>query len=133
MAAAKGPVVLDPSGRYVNRENWRNDNWQEVPEYSEKNRSQCYFVQKYHKSTALESKPGLQGEKPGISHGRKPLIWTLRLLKKPTIFLALYTLYFEKKNVKHIPSHEIVIFQAQSFLWEQNTDVLSSTNMHSPM
>jgi len=55
------------------------------------------------------------------------------LENKLTIVLALYILYFKKKNDKHLPSHEIVIFQAQSFLWEQNTDVLSSTNMHSPM
>ena len=70
-----------PGGRCVNREHWRNENWQGVPECSEKNRSQWPFVHKNHIPTALVSKSGLDGEKPGISHGREPLIWTLQLLE----------------------------------------------------
>lgn len=116
MAAAKGPVLLALGGRCVNREHWRNGNWQVVPEYSEKNRSQCQFVHKNNKFTALESKPGLHCEKSWISHGRKPLIWTLGFLKTnlPLCSHCIYCI-LKKRMINTFPHMKLLSFKRNHF------------------
>jgi hypothetical protein len=47
-AAAKGPVVQPPDDTWVNMEQWWNDSNKGKPKKSEKNLSQCHFVD--HKS-----------------------------------------------------------------------------------
>ena len=116
MGAANGPVVPAPGGRLVNREHWRNDNWQEIPEYSEKNRSQCHFAHKNHISTVLEKKPGLRGEKPGgITRLWATHMNTVTVGNTLTITLSLYLLYFEKWTLNIFPHTKLLSFKRNHF------------------